>query len=116
MWLDNFLSYVQSLDWVPPALTGGLVDYLSKVRADRRKCSFFDSIAHAVSAMFFGWLAGKTSIAAGFVRIDPVMTASQVSEVLAAYTVAVALGGFYGNRIGDVILFAVKRKAGMNDQ
>lgn len=113
--LSKILLYIQSLDWVPAAVFGGLVDYLAKVKTDRRHCTFLESITHAISALFFGWLLGEMSIASGLVRIDPIMTQEQVSEVMSGYMVAVALGGLYGKRIGEVILFAVKKRIGMDD-
>jgi hypothetical protein len=111
--IDGIILYIQKLDWIAPALAGGIVDYLSIIRRDKRQCRLTNSIAHVVCALFFGWLVGEFSILTGWSQMSGGMTIEEMEESQSAYTIAVALGGLMGTRIGEIIVFVIKKKAGL---
>lgn len=96
--IEGIISYIKAHEFLMPSLAGGLVDYLTTIGQDNRVYTITGILVHLLSAGFFGWMVGEL-----------VLVASPESG---AYSVACGIGGLMGTRIGEIIMFVVKHKAG----
>lgn len=96
--VDFFIDVINHAPWLGPALSGGLVDYLTQVKRGSTRGTFTGILIHLVSAGFFGWLVGESVIALGY--------------SLELYSVSCGVGGLLGTRVAEIAMFIVYRKIG----
>lgn len=84
------MKLIDALQFIIPAVSGGVVDYLNQIQKGSKEWSFTGFAIHLSSAMFFGWLIGTI---AGSLGYDGGLVAA-----------AGGVGGFLGIRSIDLVL------------
>ena len=94
--IASLIQYLHQLEFLFPALAGGLIDYIAQLRNAPGGFSLVGALTHPLSAAFFGWVLGGLWLAFGFPEEQ--------------YGVACAIGGYYGVRISELALFIAYRQ------
>lgn len=82
-------ALAEALQYILPAVAGGIIDYLNQVQKGSKKWSVTSFMVHLLSAVFFGWLVGTVAASLGY---DAGLVAA-----------AGGAGGFLGIRTADLI-------------
>lgn len=100
--IKSFVDYASKLfneiDWLGPAMAGGLASYLAKPRRTTFVRWLTGAIVHLPVALFFGWIMGALALAKGFPPEESIVWAGG--------------GAYLGTNIAELALYALYRQVG----
>lgn len=97
-WLHHMIWLMRDIDWLGPALAGGLANYLAQPRKESFWRWLIGMGAHLPVALFFGWLMGQVAIAKG-------MSPTEI-------TIWAGGGAYLGSQIAELFLYGAYRYLG----
>lgn len=96
--VTQLVDWVSSIDWLGPALAGGLANYLAQPRKDNFFRWLLGMVTHFPVALFFGWLMGLVAVIKGYSDMEISLWS--------------AGGAYLGSQIAEIFLYAAYRYAG----